>query len=46
MAPSVAQVAPETVDPIQAIKENIKAQEIKVDNVRITSTSTILLYFS
>jgi hypothetical protein len=48
MAPSVAQVAPETqaVDPIQATKENIKAQEIKADNVCITFTFNPVLYFS
>ena len=44
MAPSVAQVTPETVDPVQAIKENIKAQEIKVENVCITSTFDTLLF--
>ena len=44
MAPSVAQLAPETVDPIKVAKENIKAQEIKVDNVCITFHT--LLYFS
>ena len=32
MAPSVAQLAPETVDAVQAAKD-IKAQEVKVDNV-------------
>ena len=46
MTPSVAQLAPETVDPVQAAKENIKTQEIKADNVCIAFTSNTLLYFS
>ena len=46
MAPSVAQLATETVDAVQATKENIKAQEIKADNVCITFTFNTLLYFS
>ena len=38
MAPSVAQLAPEAVDPAGAAKQNIKVQEIKSDNVCIAFT--------
>jgi len=33
MAPSIAQLAPETVDTVQIEKQNTKVQEVKVDNV-------------
>ena len=35
MAPSIAQLAPETPDAVEVAKENIKVQEVKVNNVRI-----------
>ena len=45
MAPSVAQLAPETVDAIQAAKEDIKAQEVKVDNVSAFISIALFLKF-
>jgi hypothetical protein len=42
MSPSVAQLTPETVDPVKVAKENIKAQEVKSDNVSIAFTFTSL----
>jgi hypothetical protein len=41
MAPSVAQLAPETVD----TKQNIKTQEVKTDNVCIDLTFIYFIFF-
>ena len=49
MSPSVAQLTPDTVDSVKVAKENIKAQEVKSDNVsiafiRLTSLSLLISF--
>ena len=50
MAPSVAQLAPETVNTLEVAKKNKEAQEVKADNVcnffhNYPTASLFLVYF-